>query len=151
MTLHEWRDNGWIREFEPSREDIANLLSLAERELNDASVTELSPDGRFDHAYAAVRVLCQVALHAAGFAVLKGGREHERTLESLKFTLGGDWSTDADYFDQCRRMRHKSLYERSGVARESDVSELLDAAKRLHVALRAWLTKEHPTLLEDSS
>lgn len=151
MTLHEWRDNGWIREFEPSREEIANLLRLAERELSDASVTELSPDGRFDHAYAAVRVLCQVALHAAGFAVPKGGREHERVLDSLRFTLGGEWSKDADYFDQCRRMRHKSQYERSGVARERDATELLDAAKRLHVALKAWLTKEHRALVADSS
>ena len=151
MTLHEWRDNGWINEFEPSREDIANLLSLAERELSDASVTELSPDARFYHAYAAVRVLCQVALHAAGFAVPKGGREHERVLDSLRFTLGSEWSQDADYFDHCRRMRHKSLYERSGVARESDVSELLEAAKRLYVALEAWLAKEHRSLLDDSS
>ncbi len=149
MTLHEWRDNGWIREIESSKQEVIDFLSIAERELTDASVQALSVDSRFGHAYAAVRILCQVALQATGFAVPKGGREHERVLESLRFTLGGEWSKDADYFDQCRRMRHKSQYERSGVARESDATELLDAAKRLQVGLMTWLSKNHSALLAE--
>ena len=68
MSLHQWPDDGWIGKIEPSQQEVTSLLRIADRELNDASVAGLSPDGRLEHAYAAVRVLCQVALHAGGYA-----------------------------------------------------------------------------------
>ena len=97
------------------------------------------------------QALCHVALHASGYAVSKGVREHERVLESIKFTLDGEWVEEADYFDRCRRRRHQSMYEYSGVARKSDATDLLDSAKRLHDALGTWLSEKHRALLEETS
>jgi len=148
MSLQQWLDNSWIKRTEPSPEEVADLLDIAGREIRDGLVKGLSPDGRFSHAYNAVRLLCEVALHAEGYTVPKGGREHERTIESLKLTLGGDWGVQADYFDRCRRQRHQSLYERSGVSREEDANEWLDAAIKLNTAVRDWLKHRHPELVE---
>ncbi|MCH7705062.1 MAG: hypothetical protein IIB61_08120, partial [Planctomycetes bacterium] len=114
----------------------------------DASVEALSSDGRFDHAYAAVRSMGQAALLASGFAVPKGSRQHERVIESIRFTLGDEWSTEVDYYDRCRRMRHQSMYDHSGVAQESDAQELVSSAKRLFEALREWLSDRHADLYD---
>ncbi len=147
MTLEQWLDNSWIRRSAPSRSDLKGLLDIADRDITDASLDGISSDGRFNHAYNAVRALCQAALLASGFVVPKGGRQHERVIESLRFTLGSDWSKDSDYFDQCRRMRHKSSYEGTGIAQDTDADELLAAAKRLRESLDVWLATRHPDLV----
>ncbi len=48
-------------------------------------------------------------------------------------------------------MRHRTVYEHSGIAQESDMTDLVESAKRLHDALRTWLSKEHRALADDSS
>lgn len=147
MTLQQWRDNGWLAEVEPSKMEVANLLGIARREIADASLQGMSADGVFDHAYSAVRTLCQAALHASGFSVPKDSRQHERVIESLKFTLAGKWTQEADYYDQCRRTRHQSLYDRSGVAQPKDALDLLHSAKRLLEAVNQWLADNHSDLM----
>jgi hypothetical protein len=149
MSLQQWLDNSWITRIKPSSEEVVSLLEIARREIGDGSVEGLSPDGRFTHAYNAARILCEVALNAEGYNVPKGSREHERTIESLRFTLGGDLGVQVDYFDRCRRQRHQSLYERSGVSREKDANDLLDAARKLDVAVREWLNRQHPDLVTE--
>ncbi len=149
MSLEQWHNNGWVHLAEPSTQAVAALLAIAARELADGALTGMSADGRFDHAYAAVRALCQAALRANGYAVPKGGREHERVIESLKFTLGGAWADEADYFDRCRRRRHQSMYEASGVSGVADADDLLERAKRLQRATIAWLKSAHADLVHD--
>ncbi len=146
MSLQQWLHNSWIALTQPSAARTADLLAIANRELADASLAGISPDGRFDHAYAAVRALCELALQACGYGVPKGTRQHERIIESLKLTLDGEWSQEADYFDRCRRWRHQSLYDRSGVAQQRDADELLSKAKDLLNAIEAWLRQTHPEL-----
>ena len=146
MSLQQWFDNSWVQKVERSGAEVSSLLLLAEREITDASLDGISPDGRFSHAYNAVRTLCQAALHAEGYSAGKRERAHERTIESLKFTLGGDWSDEADYFDQCRRSRHQLSYEHSGITQQQDANGLLDAAERLQVAVKDWLKANHPDL-----
>ena len=147
MSLQQWLDNSWITKSTPSREDIAGLIQIAERNLADASLEGLSPDGRFSLAYDAVRCLCQAALTASGFVVPKGMRQHERVIESLKFTLGNEWADETDYFDRCRRGRHKSIYERSGINQPRDADQLLESAQKLLTATKEWLQHDHPDLI----
>ncbi|HUU60582.1 MAG TPA: hypothetical protein VMZ50_13660 [Phycisphaerae bacterium] len=146
MSLQQWVDNAWARTIEPSRQAVADLLTIADREIADASVDAISVDGRFDHAYSAVRSLCEAALHASGYTIPKGGRQHERVIESLKFTLGGHWGREVDFLDRCRRLRHQTLYERSGVAQAGDANQLLDIARKLNAEVRQWLGDHHPDL-----
>lgn len=151
MSLQQWLDNSWIKSIEPSRQEVAGLLAIAEREIADAALAGMSSDGRFEHAYNAVRSLSQLALHAAGFAVPKGGRQHEWTIGSLKYTLAGDWVEKADHFDYCRRLRNKSLYDRSGMTQQRDADDLLCEATKLMAAVQAWLEKDHPRLIDEDA
>jgi len=147
MSLQQWLENAWIIPIEPSAQVVGDLLAIADREIRDASLEGMSPDGRFDHAYDAIRSLCEVALHSCGYTVPKGGRKHERAIESLKFTFGNEWAEDVDFFDRCRRRRHQSIYERAGVAQPRDADDLLGAAKRLREEVREWLKRNHPNLV----
>ena len=146
MSLDEWLSSSWINAIEPSAGTIASLLAIADREIADASGESMSPDGRFGHAYGAIRALCEAALRAAGYVVPKSGRKHERVLQSLQFTIDGDWTAEVDFFDRARRLRHQTIYERTGVVQPRDADDLLATAKRLVTAVREWLRDRHPDL-----
>jgi hypothetical protein len=36
MTLAQWAENGWLREHRAQREEIRNLLAIADRDILDA-------------------------------------------------------------------------------------------------------------------
>lgn len=123
------------------------MLAIADRQIADAGLEGMSADGRFDHAYEAVRALCQVALYASGYAVPKRGDTHQRVMDSLKFTVGGDAGGKVDYFDRCRRLRHKTMYERADLVQRSQSDKLLAAARELRDQVRQWLQEQHPGLV----
>ena len=147
MSLQQWRENDWIVDVDPSAQEVANGLAIARRDIADASLTGMSSDNRFAHAYNAVRALCDLALHASGYRVPKSGRGHERAIGSLKFTLGAEWAEQTDYFDRCRRKRHQSMYDRSGATQPKDADELLEAARNLLDAVQDWLRRRHGGLM----
>jgi len=37
MSLELWRENGWLREYRTSPQEIADILDLVERDLEDAA------------------------------------------------------------------------------------------------------------------
>ncbi|HPG70425.1 MAG: hypothetical protein IPI61_08905 [Syntrophaceae bacterium] len=79
MNLKQWADNGWLKSHKTSREEIANLLAIVERDLADAANESISPDSRFGIAYNAALKLCTVLLSAAGYRADKT-RHHYLTI-----------------------------------------------------------------------
>lgn len=47
MTLQQWADNDWLVGHETSRQEIANLLKIVDRDLQDAREAQVSNDWRF--------------------------------------------------------------------------------------------------------
>jgi len=60
MTLDQWGHNSWLKRHHVSREEITNSFSIIDRDLKDASESDLSADWRFGIAYNAVLTLCSV-------------------------------------------------------------------------------------------
>ena len=147
MSLNQWHENTWIQEVVPSKSGLQNMLNIADREISDAKLPQISVDGKFAHSYDALRSLCEAALYASGFIVPKGGRKHERSIQSLEFTLDGSFSEQIDYFDRCRRLRHKTVYERTGVIGQGEADILLKRTESLKQGLLEWLEKYHSKLL----
>ncbi len=54
MSLEDWLANGWLRRHETSRQEIEDLLAVADRALGNAVVVGLTADARIGLAYAAV-------------------------------------------------------------------------------------------------
>ena len=91
MSLSAWLEKGTLHRHQPSKNELAGLLALADRNLADAGIAALSAEGRFNCAYGAALTAATIALHAAGYRTnsnLPG--HHTVTLHSLEYTLGAD-------------------------------------------------------------
>lgn len=88
MSLETWAKNGWLRPHKITRQEIADLIGIVERDLKDAR-RDLSADWKFGIAYNAALQLCTILLNASGYRPEKL-QAHYRTLQSLPLILGAD-------------------------------------------------------------
>ncbi|NLE39477.1 MAG: hypothetical protein GX621_15755 [Pirellulaceae bacterium] len=54
MGFENWAASGWLSAHRPTREEIANLLAIADRDLDDCRREGLSADWQFAIAYNAL-------------------------------------------------------------------------------------------------
>lgn len=146
MSFAEWQKNGWIRPHQPSRQEVAGLVAVIDRDLATSADPNLDDDWRFAIAYNAALQCAALALKAAGFEVPKGGGAHHHTIESLRLTIGDDGSI-TDPLQAFRGKRAGGIYETTGIASEADVIELLTLAKGLKSRVLVWVAKQRPELL----
>ena len=148
MSLQNWLQIGHLSNHQGTVAEVRNLLGVVDRELADASVSGLSDDGRFTHAYDAALLLCKLALHASGFEVHK--REpghHSLWINSLEFTLGERHKATLLHLSKSSKLRHTSLYDHAGVIQKQDADDLLEVARQLRVDVLSWLRSQHATLV----
>jgi len=145
MSLKQWADNGWIKTHKTSKEEIANLLAIVDRDLADANKENISPDSRFGLAYNAALKLCTILLQASGYRADRA-RHHYVTLQAMPWVLGNDRKTDAQYLDTCRNKRNIAEYHYVGSVTDGDVVELVAFADELKSTVLAWLKEKHPSL-----
>jgi hypothetical protein len=146
MSLKNWLSNGWLTEHKSSKQEIGELLGIAERDLEQALTPGLSPDWRLNIAYNAALQTAVAALAALGY---RAGREnkHYRVIQSLVFSIG--LASDLVLlFDQFRKKRNISDYERAGMVSDQEADEMYALAKNLYEQIQIWLKTEHPDLVK---
>ena len=146
MSLQDWQNNGWLRPHQSSKQEIAGLISIVDRDLHDASASNLSSDWKFGIAYNAALKLCTILLHASGYRPERE-LQHFRTLAALAEILGAARAGDAAYLDVCRKKRNTVEYDMAGATSEVEAAELLKFATELRKDVMSWLKKNHPKLL----
>ncbi|MBI1850568.1 MAG: hypothetical protein HYR85_09515 [Planctomycetes bacterium] len=146
MSLKEWADNGWLRPHQSSREEIAGLLTIVDRDIADAAERGISADWRFGIAYNAALKLSTILLHASGYRPERT-LQHFRAIQALPLILGDHRKDDAAYLDACRIKRNTAEYDVAGAATDADGKELLEFAKTLRKDVLGWLKKHHAGLL----
>ena len=147
MSLEQWKLNGWLKASEAKLPEMTQLFAVVDREIHDASIKEISADGRFMHAYDAALNICAVALRASGYAVVKGQGHHKRTIASLPLSMGTKFQEIADQVEVASRLRGQAMYDRVDVVQDNDAIELLQTARELRRAVIGWLRQLHPLLL----
>lgn len=145
MSLQQWEKQGWLRPHKTSPNEIAGLLSIAERDLRDAQ-RDISADWQFGIAYNAALKLCTILLYASGYRPERNAA-HQRTLSALPLVLGESRKADANYLEACRVKRNTVEYDIAGAATESDAQELFEFTKQLAVEVTEWLREKHQKLL----
>ena len=115
MSLLQWQHNGWLRYHVTDKIEIANLLAIVDRDMEDASADGISDDWKFGIAYNAALKLATIMLYAAGFKPEKN-LAHYRTLLAIEFTIGEYRKDDAAYLDACRIKRNVVEYDNIGGA-----------------------------------
>jgi len=144
MSLEFWKRNGWLREYKTSTQEMTSLLTLVERDLNDAAREEISTDWRFNIAYNAGLQLATVVLYAAGYRAGRGESKHYRVIQALPLAMGPQFSTIRDYLDNCRRKRNVSEYDAVGTVSEKEAEDLLRTVREFKIEVESWLKKNHP-------
>lgn len=144
MSLNDWAKAGWLKAQKPSREMLAKIFGVVERDLED-SKRNLSPDGQFNIAYNAALQLCAIALLAEGWKADKLNAHH-RTISALPLILGPKRQDDADYLDTCRAKRNGLEYDAAGKVSAKEAQELREFAVELREMVVAWLADQHPGL-----
>ncbi len=126
-----------IEKLPPDKREIDELWSLAKRNLTDAALDGLSPEGRFEFAYNAARTLATIAIRADGYRVKSTGGHHWNTFIALEVAMGASIVKMAAYFDQCRQKRNDALYDTANAISETEANELLEKTEEFSSTLRA--------------
>lgn len=136
-------NQGRVASHVTSKAELDDLRAAIERNLNDASINELSSDNRFAIAYQAALLAAKMAIACAGYRTTGLGA-HQATFQALKLALGSSVNETADYLDRCRRKRNSLAYDAQGIVSDSDAADLLKRAKSLAKDADAWIAKHHP-------
>ena len=145
MSLHDWAESGWLRPHKTSREEIAGLLGIVERDLADAG-QDISADWRFGIAYNAALRLCTILLFAESYRPERN-LQHYRTIQALGFILGAETKADVQYLEVCRKKRNVIEYDAAGTVADREAAELVAFAADLRDRVLAWLREHHAELL----
>ena len=139
MSLELWEKNGWLRKHQTSAQEIKSVLSLAERDIEEASREVMSIDWRFNIAYNAGLQLATIALLAAGYRAGRGDSKHYRVIQALPLVMGEKYTALKNYLDNCRRKRNVSAYDAVGTISEKEAVDLLKTVKDFKIELEGWL------------
>ena len=145
MSFVDWVKNGWLVAHKSSKQEIANLLGIVARDLNDSQAKDVSDDWRFAIAYNAALQAATAALTAAGYRASRENH-HYRVIQSLELTLGKD-AKFIRAFDAFRKKRNVSSYDIGGGISHREVEEMIGIAQRLQQDGEQWIRTNHGSLL----
>jgi len=145
MSLKDWLKNGWLVEHKTSRAEIADLLGVIDRDLDDCETSGLSADWRLNIAYNAALQAATAALAASGYRAAREAH-HYRVIQSLAYTIGADRQLITQ-FDRFRKKRNIGEYDRAGTVSDQEAGEMVALAKNLRDDMHTWLRKHYPELL----
>lgn len=145
MSLRDWLKFGWLKEHQTSRQEIADLFAVADRDLKACQTPALVPDWQFNIAYNAALQLATAALAACGYEAERGNH-HYRVIQSLEFTLGLDTGT-IRRFDLFRKKRNITDYERADTISDTEAAEMRELAETLRTTVEDFLREEYPHLI----
>jgi len=143
MPFEKLISQGAIQKHKTSKDEIANLFGLIERDLRDAAIEELSDDRRFTIAYNAVLQCGTAIMYCLGYRT-KGEAHHYYTFEFLREALGSKHEDQIDYFNSCRSKRNRTDYDAAGEISETEVGELLEEANKFYKFTRNWISQKFP-------
>ena len=145
MSLQDWLKSRWLIEHKTSRQEITDLLNMADRDLAQCQTPHLSPDWQLNIACNAALQAATAALAVAGYRAAREAH-HYRVIQSLAHTIEADPGLITQ-LDKFRKKRNITEYERPGAVSEQEVKEMFALAKNLRDDVENWLKKNHPELL----
>jgi len=147
MSLENWLNNRWIHNHETSAEEIQALLHSAEEDLRSAQVKGIAAGWILNMAYTASLRYARAALYACGFRPGRE-REHERTIDSLGYTVNSVSADTIKLLHKIRKMRHTATYDSVDKISDTEADAAMKLASELSLQVRCWFREDHPELLK---
>jgi hypothetical protein len=142
MSLENLLKIGQLKSHPSDAEEVARLLTAAQRSLRDASVTSISAETRFDAAYKGIMQSALAALMMHGYRPDTNRPGHHMTvIQSLPLTIGIE-AKRVVVLDALRRQRNVADYTGDDID-DSTAEHCITEARRLIDEVMAW-RKAHP-------
>ena len=154
MGLPELVQIGWYKTEPTSPQEIRSLFTIVERSIGDLQVEAISDDLRFQAAYNGILTLANIALRASGYRVSMTQGHHQRTIESLEYTL--TTRTEDERARWVRKIkvhsqkRNVASYDLAGGVSPSDLAQIERDLHALQEQVFGWLAVSHPDLISGS-
>ena len=146
MTLKNLLKTGQLIEHETDAAEINKLLHAARQGIEDARVTMISTETRFDAAYRAVMQSATAALWANGYRTSTSSPGHHRTtIQALSKTIG----LDSVRIAVLERLRYKrNVVDYTGeVMDEASLDVCIRESGRLFDDVYRWLVENREDLV----
>jgi uncharacterized protein (UPF0332 family) len=147
MSLDDWLNNRWLHRHKTSVEEIKMLLHSAEEDVRSAEIGGIAAGWRLNMGYTAALRYARAALYACGYRPARE-REHERTIDSLAYTVTSIETDTIKLLHKIRKMRHMATYDSVDMISESEADAAIKIAEELSQQVRIWFRENHPELLE---
>ncbi|RKX25934.1 MAG: hypothetical protein DRP45_04760 [Candidatus Zixiibacteriota bacterium] len=147
MSLEDWLNNRWLHRHDTSPEEIQALLHSAEEDIRSAEIKGIAAGWRLNMAYTATLRYARATLYVCGYRPGRE-REHERTIDSLSYTVN---SVDADtikLLHKIRKMRHTATYDSVDMISDAEADAAMQVAIELGKKITDWLKDNHCNLLK---
>ena len=129
MSIDRLVREGGIHPFRATREEIAKVMDIAKRDLDDAEKARgTSLDWTYSIAYNAVLQACRAYMFHMGYRPASSGA-HKATFEFMQIAVDEPRKKTIDYFDRVRKKRHRVIYEEPGLITEKEAQQLIKKAK----------------------
>ncbi|MBV9889207.1 MAG: hypothetical protein JO119_21920 [Acidobacteria bacterium] len=129
-----------------SKRELDNLRALIERDLEDASIDQLSDDRRHATAYNAALQAAKMAIPCSGYRLASTPGHHRPTFEAARLALGSSAVKSLDFFETCRRKRNVIDYDHASVATQTEAEEILREATAFFELVERLIAAHHPKL-----
>ena len=131
-----------IHRHRASKEEIARLMELAERDLRMARHTMPEDwDWGFSIAYNAVLQSARAYMYSLGYRPTTS-QGHKSTFAFMRVALEDEFATLVGFFDRMRTKRNRALYDVAGLITEDEAKAILVHATDFVEALKAKIQKE---------
>lgn len=122
-----------------SQDEMDRLFHLVDRDLEQARVPGLYPDGQFTFVYNAALQLCTILIRSHGVRVGTVGRHQETFYEAARLA-SEKVRPLIQHFDRARRKRNILMYDRAGTVTEREVEDLFEAVGEFRQWLRTMVS-----------
>jgi len=133
-----------VRRQATSADEIRALFRVVERDLEQAEVPGLYPDGKYTFVYNAALQLATIVLRLKGLRVGAPGH-HRETFHVVEPLVPEAMQSIVAEFEHARRKRNTVMYDQAGTISEHEVNDLRQAVKEF----ATWVRVKASTSLAD--
>lgn len=141
MNFKNLIDEGKIKPIKSSKEEINEILSLADRDIKMAEfVLSQDLDWAFSIAYNAALQASRAYMYSKGYRA-SSDQAHKNTFAFMKADLGKECEELVSFFDRMRPKRNRAIYDTAGIITETEVKELFKKSKAYVAIIKTKLRK----------
>ena len=129
-----------------SKQELDELREVVATNLRDAQVPGLSPQGRYEFAYNAARLLATLVVRASGHRVIAKNGHHYYTFQALEAADPAAFKNAAAYFDAARSKRNDFSYEGPVGLTDTEADGLITDVKQFQQDVEAWIKAKDASL-----